>query len=136
MNRPVSPVPVRLRVEPSAELVAALPPDLAEAVFVAGNGELFWPRSWAPVAAAWLAERAGAIAGGEVYVPRPPAWGSFVREWWADPPVAGEPWPEFVARCLERTLAEVERSPGPVTFAFDPDQALYFLAVVSAPGPA
>ncbi len=114
------------RTDPPKDLLASLPAHLLEAVFVAGNGELFWPVSVAQEAAAWARLRDLAIVGGEVYSPRPPFWGTFIRAWTVEQGrEADEDWETVVRRCFVRAGDEVAAEP--------PGNTLVYLATEVEP---
>lgn len=129
MGLPHSRVPSHLRTDPPEEFLRALPPRLLEAVFIAGNGEVFWPEPVAIEAARWLAARNLAIVGGEVYVPRSPAWGVFMRCWdTSTMPDEGRGWGAQVALGLEHALREIAAGFGDAQVDGEVSDLHFFLA--------
>jgi len=107
------------------ETAALAPPaELRRHAHVAGNGELLWPHEYAEQAARWAAAEGNGIWGGEVYAPRGPFTAMMVREWRTEPEWhPGEPWPGFVSRALEQTIAALAAEADATG-----DGLLYFLA--------
>lgn len=107
------------------EASALAPPlELRRHAHAAGNGELLWPLDYAEAAARWAAGEGNGIWGCEVYAPRGPFTAMMIREWRTQPEWRGaEPWPAFVVRALEHTLAALAREA-----EADGEGMLYFLA--------
>lgn len=102
-------------------------------MFLAGNGELLFPLGEAAKAAHWVASRGAAIVGGEVYGPRPPGWGTFLRQWSAPERDPSESWSDYVASTLMLAESEIARGPGLPEREWDPGDVYVFLAEQAEP---
>jgi len=102
---------------------AAVPAHLADAVDIAGNGELFWHGHRADEAARWLTGRGLGIIGGESYRTHAVAWGSYLGSWETTPGrEPDEAWAAFAERGLRQALAAIAAAPR--------DDYRYFLATI------
>jgi hypothetical protein len=99
------------------------PPELESNAYRVGNGEFGWTREQIPRVVDILRSRGFAILGGELWWVRdeiPDCWdliplrnGGRAVYPWETKRQSGEPWPHFVERCANDTIAATEQWPTP-----------------------
>lgn len=117
------------------------PPELEAGAFRADNGEFGWTREQVPLVVEILRRRGLGILGGELWWVRdgnagwdiiPQRSGGRAVYPWETKRQSGEPWLNFVERCITETLAAVERWPAPEDLPLNlPGRILYNLTWVS-----